>query len=93
MELNANFPPAHLGMGATLLSMERPDEALREFQIALHLGIAPEFAENGIANALAMQGRLDEAIVHFKEALRIQPKYAEARDSLDRVLERKKKRL
>jgi Flp pilus assembly protein TadD len=44
-------------------------------------------AHNGIGAALANQGKYDEAIAHFNEALRIRPDQAEARDNIERVLE------
>jgi len=91
VEMRPDFPSAHLGLGSTLLSLKKADEAAREFQIALRLGQVPEFAENGLACSLALQGKLDEAIVHFHEALRIQPKYKDAQRNLDQVLARKKK--
>lgn len=91
VEMRPDFPSAHLGLGSTLLNLKRADEAAQEFQIALRLGNAPEFAENGLACALAVQGKLDDAIVHFHEALRIQPKYTDAQRNLDQVLARKKK--
>ncbi|HYL75097.1 MAG TPA: tetratricopeptide repeat protein [Bryobacteraceae bacterium] len=91
VEMKPDFPSAHLGLGSTLLNLKKADEAAREFQIALRLGNTPEFAENGLACALALQGKLDESIVHFHEALRIQPKYTDAQRNLDQVLARKKK--
>jgi len=91
VEMRPDFPSAHLGLGSTLLNLKRADEAAQEFQVALRLGHVPEFAENGLACALALQGKLDDAIVHFHEALRIQPKYTDAQRNLDQVLARKKK--
>ncbi|HEV2689387.1 MAG TPA: tetratricopeptide repeat protein [Bryobacteraceae bacterium] len=90
VKLNPDFPSAHLGLGGALLSLNHADEAAREFQIALDLGERREFAENGLACSLALEGKLDEAIAHFNEALRIQPKYADARRNLNQVLARKK---
>jgi tetratricopeptide (TPR) repeat protein len=90
VEMQPDFPSAHLGLGGSLLSLKKADEAAREFQIALRLGQSREYAENGLASALALQGKLDEAIVHYHEALRIQPKYADARHNLEQVLARKK---
>jgi len=90
-ELKPDFPSAHLGLGGAFISLKRPQEAEREFRIALTLGQSPEFAENGLACALALNGKLDEAITHFNEALRIRPTYIDARNNLQQVINRKKK--
>jgi tetratricopeptide (TPR) repeat protein len=37
---------------------------------------------------LSHQGNLQEAVVHFSEALRIQPDYGEARRNLQEVLKK-----
>jgi protein O-mannosyl-transferase len=90
IQLKPDFPPAHLSLGSAFLRLKRGGEAAGEFQIALRMTQAPEFAENGLACALALQGKLDEAIPHFNEALRLQPQYTDARRNLNQVLERKK---
>ena len=41
---------------------------------------------NLLGITLARQGKLEEAIEHFREALRIQPEFAAARESLGRAL-------
>jgi tetratricopeptide (TPR) repeat protein len=87
--MNPDFPPSHLGLGGAMLSMRRGGEAAHEFEIVLQHGQLRDFAENGLACALALQGRLDEAIDHFQESLRINPKYEDARRNLNQVLARK----
>jgi len=37
---------------------------------------------NNLGNALAAAGRVDEAVGHFKEAVQLQPDYAEAYNNL-----------
>ena len=49
-------------------------------------------AHNNLGVALANEGRVDEAIREFSEALRIQPNFADARNNLATMLERKKER-
>jgi protein O-mannosyl-transferase len=46
-------------------------------------------AEGNLAHALAKQGRLEEAIVHYVEAVRLKPDYAEAHNNLGFVLAEK----
>jgi len=43
--------------------------------------------QNNLGNVLASTGRLDEAIGHYNEALRIRPNYAEARYNLAKALQ------
>lgn len=87
--LDPAFSPAHLGLGGVCLRMHKPTEAAVEFQAVLHLGKDLAFAHNGLACALAMQGKLDAAIDHFQQALRLDPGYADARRNLNQVLARK----
>ena len=48
-------------------------------------------AHHNLGVALARQGRLDEAIAHYRDALRIQPTYADARYNLANALSRQGK--
>ncbi len=48
-------------------------------------------AHNNLGNALAGQGKLDEAIAHYSEALRIDPNFAMAHDNLGTILARQGK--
>jgi tetratricopeptide (TPR) repeat protein len=66
------------------------DEAAREYQTALDLGKNLAFAHNGLACALAWQGKRDEAIRHFEQAIQLRPDYADARRNLAQVLARNK---
>ena len=49
------------------------------------LRISPHDAQshNNLGVALAEQGRLEEAVVHFTEALRIDPNFKEAQRNLE----------
>jgi Flp pilus assembly protein TadD len=48
-------------------------------------------AQGNLGHALAAEGRLDEAIVHYREAVRIRPGYAEAHNNLGLALARQGK--
>ena len=45
---------------------------------------------NSYGVALFFNGELDEAVLKFREAVRLKPDYAEARDNLQKVLETRK---
>jgi tetratricopeptide (TPR) repeat protein len=48
-------------------------------------------AHYGLGVALLRQGKLDESIGHFTEALRLKPDFAQARQSLDEAMQLKNK--
>ena len=56
----------------------KPDEAIAEFRIALH--VKPDLAEahSNLANVLRRQGKLDEAITEHREVIRLRPDDARA---------------
>jgi tetratricopeptide (TPR) repeat protein len=45
-----------------------------------------DVAHNGLGNAFLQKGSVEEAIVHFQKALKINPNYAEAHNNLGNVL-------
>jgi tetratricopeptide (TPR) repeat protein len=51
-----------------------------------------EKAHNNLGTLLAQQGRLDEAIEHFSEALRIKPDFVEAHRNLTRARDMARKK-
>ncbi len=83
-------PEIEVGRGAALLAGKRDGEAAEAFDRAR---AAPEplgsRALLGLGTALAGQGKLDGAIAAYREALRRDPGYAEARQDLEVVLRRK----
>jgi tetratricopeptide (TPR) repeat protein len=63
-------------------------EALAHFETALKLAPKDADIENAYADALAtIPGRIAEAVGHYKAALRIDPDYTEARESLEELKE------
>jgi len=70
-------------MAVAVLS-ERELEALRSF--ARRIDPADAGAHNNLGVALGSQGRFDEAIDHFRAALKIQPGYADAQRNLEFAL-------
>jgi Tfp pilus assembly protein PilF len=68
-----------------LTQLDRPEEAIREYQIALQLDPADAAAHNNLGWTLANQGRIAEAVPHFERALAINPQYENARLNLDQA--------
>jgi Flp pilus assembly protein TadD len=44
-------------------------------------------AQYNLGIALASKGDVEDAVVHFKSALRLRPDFAGARDNLDKAME------
>ena len=68
--------------------MQRLDEAVLEFTAALKTASPVDLPEihNDFGIALAKLGRRDEAIAHFREALRRKPDFAAARANLAKAM-------
>jgi Flp pilus assembly protein TadD len=62
------------------------DEAIAHLQRVVELSPRNSEAHRNLSVAYGLQGKLDQAIVEAREALRIQPDSAAARQQLDRLL-------
>ena len=80
-----DLPVAHRNLGLALIGLGRLDEAIEQFQIVRQMGINPAVAENDLAGVLQRQGKLAEAVRHYREALRLNPKYDLARRNLEAI--------
>lgn len=76
---------AHMLMGMTLERLQTPEAALSEFRRASVL--APQAAQPhfNIANVLAGQGRMTEAAAEYRQTLRLEPRFTEARVALEQI--------
>jgi tetratricopeptide (TPR) repeat protein len=76
--IERNNPGPYFGKGSALVCMNRPSEALENFDFCLQLGMtAPELHSNR-ATALMDLGRFDEADEQINEAIRLAPSLASA---------------
>jgi hypothetical protein len=78
-EMNPAVPRIHERLGLVALAENRPQDALREFQ-AEHPVTVTTAMNLGLAEAA--QGRTDRARAAYRRALRIDPGFAPAQDSL-----------
>jgi tetratricopeptide (TPR) repeat protein len=80
---------AHDGVGVSLLSQGRLDEAIDQFQMALK--IAPGFsaAETNLSIALTRKGRIDDAITQLRTLVKEHPDDPEAHYQLGNALLKK----
>jgi protein O-mannosyl-transferase len=78
---------AHNNLGYLCVDRDELDNAISHFEAALrirsgkrdpHYDVGSAFMQMNLANVLARKGQSDEAMVHYNEAIRLQPYYADA---------------
>ncbi len=88
MELNPTLARPHWIVGQAFLFREPPDResAIKEFRQLVAKD--PRWCEGhvALANSLSRQGRVDEAVKCYREALRLKPKQPGVRIELARLL-------
>ena len=73
-------------LGNALRALNRPEEAIGQYQKALAVWPRDFNARNNLADVLLMLGRTEEAVAHFEQALAVRPDSAEAHFNLGNVL-------
>lgn len=80
VRLRPRDPEGHLRLGTALLyGQSNPGEAILAFREALRLRPGDARAHGWIGVALNQLGQLDESVVEFEEALRLDPSYLDNR--------------
>ena len=82
LEVTKGNVVAHNDLGNALLKDGQIDEAIRQYQEALHLKADYAEAHYNLGVALDQKGQMDEAIRHYQEAIRVKPAYADAHNNL-----------
>jgi serine/threonine-protein kinase len=85
----SNLYANHHNLGNALRKKGQLDEAIAEYQEALHFNKDNHLAHNNLGNALADKGRLDEAIAEYQEAIRIKKDLSGAHYNLGNALRKK----
>ena len=87
IQLQANYAPAHINLGHLSYASKQFPEAISHYREAVKhaTGNTAAEAHNALGVVLATTGSVESAIMHFREALRLRPDYAEARANLDRA--------
>ena len=80
---------AHNGVGQFLLSHDRLEEAIEQFQIALNMDPNFPAAQKNLSAALTKAGRADEAIVHLQRVITEFPNDSEGHYNLGNALLKK----
>ncbi|MDH7480878.1 MAG: tetratricopeptide repeat protein, partial [Armatimonadota bacterium] len=79
-------PEAHIGMGAALTQLGRPQESLPHYRKALNLRPNDPDTYYNMGIAFAAMGNLAEAIENYMKALEINPHHVKARNNLGSAL-------
>jgi tetratricopeptide (TPR) repeat protein len=85
-----DFVQAHVNLGGLLARRGDFEAAIVEERTALSLRENDAIAHTDLANALFELGRLDEAELHYRRAVRIEPDLAEAKSGLSALSEARK---
>ena len=81
LALNPDQPMTHINLAIALEGLGRTNEALQHYRLAAE-------SVNAHAAGLATQGRLDEAVLQYREAIRLIPGNAEGHCGLGSLLAR-----
>ena len=84
-DLAPNDAVIRLNLGATLLALGAPAEAIAEFEVAVAREPRRAEAHNILGCALLAASRIGDAVDHFRTALQLQPGYSAAHDNLGRA--------
>jgi tetratricopeptide (TPR) repeat protein len=77
IRIRPEYVEAQHNLGAALLESGQWNEALTELQLALRMNPIAK-THFAAARALTELGRIEEAVAHYGEALRLKPDYADA---------------
>jgi len=77
---------AEINMGNVFVQLARPERAIPYLQKALAIDPHCAEAHNALAGVLHGLGRLQESIVHWRQALAARPQYPEACYNLGQAL-------
>lgn len=77
-----NFPEWHMSLGRTYFQLKRYEEAIEVFKNILTFNPQNPLAHSNIGAILATTGKGDEALIHWQEALKINPRFEEVYTNL-----------
>ncbi len=75
-------------LGPALLEQGKPQEAQEQFRLLIEQEPGHAGGHYNLGLALSAQGKFEEATGHYRRALQIKPEFAQARNSLARLLQR-----
>ena len=78
-----NFSIVHNNLGTALFAIQRNEDAIYNFRIAIKLKSTNTNAHYSLGVILLQKGELKEAVHHLRETLRLRPSFIEAQDYLE----------
>src|SRR5947208_16911790 len=79
IELDPEYPDAHLNLGMTYADLDQREEAKAEFKAAIELEPADPLARHELAAMLMDEGDYRDAIARVKEVVRLEAENYEGR--------------
>lgn len=76
----------HNILGATLLELKDPFNAVQAFRLAVHINPNSASIYNNLGNALRSMGKLEEAVSAYEKAVSLNPNFLDALNNLSLVL-------
>ena len=86
LSLNARLPDVHVHLGNSLLALGRDADARQSFEAALSISPGCAAAYNGLGALESRASNLDLAVVHFRNALAHDSRFADAEYNLGYTL-------
>ena len=86
IEMNPNFALAHRNMASVLMILNRPEEAEKEFEIALKLDLEDPVVHHNLGTIYMNRGEYDKAQKAFETALKYDSDYAYAFEGIGILL-------
>jgi len=75
----------HRSLAAALLARDRVEEGLTELKRAAAINPTNAMIQNDLGLVYENLGQLDEALAHYQRALELEPRFAAAKESSDRI--------
>lgn len=88
-----NLAEAHVNLGTAYLGEGRVQDAITEYQKALHYEPDQEFVYTNIGNLMLGRGDFDGAIEQYRQAVRVDPDNAKLHNNLGVMYSRQKRTL
>jgi arylsulfatase A-like enzyme/Tfp pilus assembly protein PilF len=82
---NGSDPQARVHLASLAMRMHQVDEAEPQFEALLRLGYRPSRMHFGLAQVAEAEGNVTRAVAEYREALKLEPSFGDARSALARL--------
>jgi arylsulfatase A-like enzyme/Tfp pilus assembly protein PilF len=85
VRMNGSDPQARVHLASLAMRMGQIDEAKPQFEALLRMGYRPSRMHFGLAQIAEAKGNVARAIAEYREALKLEPSFGDARSALARL--------